>query len=115
LRFGSKVVDLSVFANPTSQEFGGVSVIKAGPVYNTTVFKNKVAENFFANFTNVELNKKKDICWYLDFGYQIDTKEVKRLETGLFKTFSSKWVNGLVCLGYRHENKSVCGYLFVHL
>lgn len=114
-RFGSKFVDVSGFANFTSKEFGGVSVVKANRVYNVTVFKNKVAENLLCNFINVELNKKRDISFYTDFIYQVDTKEIKRLEFGFYKNFSSKLFGGLVCLGYRHENRAICGYLFAFI
>jgi len=47
-------------------------------------------------------------------GYDFPMKKLVRGEWGLLKSFESKWIKGLFGLGYQHESRSVCGYLFVH-
>ncbi len=63
----------------------------------------------------IKISKKHDLSVYSDVGYDFDKKSLVRGEWGIFKSFQSKVMNGLICLGYRNEAKSVVGYLFIYL
>lgn len=83
-----------------------------GRVFSTLVYS---PDQTIADVLVITLSKKQGIKLYSDMGYSFVEKDLVRGEWGLMKTFDSKWIDGLFGLGYRHEAKSVAGYLFVHL
>jgi len=64
---------------------------------------------------NIDLSTSKKIYFYLDSGYNFQTQNFPRLESGLIKGFNGKIISGLLAIGYSYEIHAVKAYLFVHL
>lgn len=91
---------------------GIAASVTRGRVSSTLVYK---PDQTIADMLVIKVSKKHDISIYSDMGYDFQKKDLVRGEWGLFKSFDSKWVDGLFGLGYRNEAKSIAAYLFVHL
>ena len=117
-----KKITLSGWYGESNQRFGTALTLNFDRVYSTLVYKQDqilgekpLKDKTLFNITTIQLNKGKTLALYSDVGYDFVTDKLVRGEWGLLKTFESKWVKGLIGLGYQQEIKSVVGYLFVHL
>lgn len=63
--------------------------------------------------STVVVRLKKNISLFADVGY--GNSVFPRAELGAFKSWSEKWIKGLLSVSYDVKIKSVKGYLFVHL
>jgi len=63
----------------------------------------------------VTLPYTRDFFAYSDIGFNTKKDKMIRGEWGLFKTFSTKNIKGLLGLGYSDEVNSLKGYIFLHL
>jgi len=94
---------------------------KVGKLYQVAVFKQQYnfetssSEQVVGYLGNYELSAKMKLNVYLDAGYNLNTKDIPRLEGGLIKNFSSKHLGGLLALGYSHEIKAIKGYIFIYI
>lgn len=111
-RITYKKVQLSGWHSVCDTTYGAAMTVNLSRVYSTFVWKQ---DQTIADVLVIKLSKKHDISLYSDMGYSFVEKDLVRGEWGLLKSFDSKWVKGLFGLGYRHETKSIAGYLFVHL
>jgi len=91
---------------------GVAASVVHGRLSSTFVYK---PDHTIADVIVFKVSKKHDVSIYSDMGYSFAEKELVRGEWGLLKSFDSQWINGLFGLGYRHEARSIAGYLFVHL
>lgn len=97
----------------TLDSTSGVAVsLTHGRLFSTFVYK---PDQTIADVIVFKVSKKHNVSLYSDMGYSFVEKDLVRGEWGLMKQFDSKWIDGLFGLGYRHETKSIAGYLFVHL
>lgn len=115
LRFSSRVFDVSTYYTVSSGRKGVASVLKLERLYSVFVYENIGESNLVANFSNFNISKKIKLDCYLDFGYEFKSEDVRRLEFGIIKNFSSDLFKGLVALGYQYENRSLNAYLFFHI
>lgn len=109
--FGYRWMKISGWYGADSK-FGSALTLDFSRVYNVTSWRQ---DQVIANFLCIKMGKNKDYCFYSDNGYDLKDNKLVRSETGLLKTFSSKWINGLFGVGYRYETKSINVYSFVHL
>ncbi len=65
--------------------------------------------------TTAVLNLKKEYSLFADIGYGMSGETLPRMELGVFKSFSSRWIKGLISVSYDAKAKSLNGYFFVHL
>jgi len=81
--------------------------------FSTTLVwkKNQTIADLFV----LTLNKKEKISFFSDMGYDINKKDLVRGEWGVLKGFEYQWIKGLFALSYCNDNKSVAGYLFIHI
>lgn len=68
-----------------------------------------------SNTLTLDLGKDRDYCLYSDTGYDLKANKLIRGEWGVLKTFSGKYIKGLIGPGYCYEDRSVHAYLYVHL
>lgn len=111
-RITYKKVQVSAWYSEWNKKFGTALTLDLPRVYNTFVWKQ---DQTIANVLVVHIVPSKGISLYSDNGYNFSTKKLVRSETGAMKTFESKWIKGLFGLGYNYENRSVNGYLFIHI
>lgn len=111
-RITYKKVQVSGWYSEWNKKFGTALTLDLPRVYNTFVWKQ---DQTIANILVVHIIPSKGISLYSDNGYNFQTKKLVRSETGVLKTFESKWIKGLFGLGYNYEHHTVNGYLFVHL
>ncbi|MFZ2151180.1 MAG: hypothetical protein WAZ75_03290 [Candidatus Absconditicoccaceae bacterium] len=111
-RITYKKVQLSAWHSVCDTTTGAALTVDFSRVYSTFVFKQ---DQTIADVLVIKISKKHDLSFYSDMGYSFVKKELVRGEVGVLKGFDSKWVDGLIGLGYQHESKSVAAYLFVHL
>ena len=120
-RFSSEHLELNGYYSVFNKRVGASTVIKADRLYGVVAYENIPAsdllpeKNLLAAFANFTLDKKNKIDVYFDAGYQFQNDKFERLEGGFIKNFSSKWVSGLIAMGYQHESETVNAYLFIHL
>ena len=107
-----KKVQLSAWYSEWNQKFGSALTLDLPKVYNTFVWKQ---DQVVSNLLVIHIASKQGISLYSDNGYDLSTKKLVRSESGAMKTFENNWIKGLFGLGYNYENRSVNGYLFVHL
>jgi hypothetical protein len=107
-----KKVQLSAWYTTCDSTMGTALTLDLDRVYSTFVFKY---DQSISNVLVVKLSKKQDISLYSDMSYDFVKKDLVRGEWGVLKGFDSKWIDGLLGVGYQHESKSVVGYLFIHL
>ena len=111
-RITYKRLQVSGFYSEYNKKFGTALTLDLPRVYNTFVWKQ---DQMLSNILVVHIVPKKGISLYSDNGYDLSAKKLVRSETGVLKTFESKWINGLLGLGYNYEHRTVNGYLFIHL
>jgi hypothetical protein len=68
-----------------------------------------------ADFLCVKISDRQNLSVYSDIGYDLKTERLVRRECGVLKCFDSKWIKGLFGIGYKYEERSIAGYLFVHI
>lgn len=107
-----KNVKLSAWYAEYDQKLGTALTLSFKRVYSTLVWKQ---DQIISDILSINLNKDKSISLYSDTGYDLSKKDIVRGEWGFLKTFDSKYIKGLFGLGYKHETKTVNGYIFVHL
>lgn len=111
-RLTYKKVKLYGWYSTCDSTSGIAATVDFSRVYSTLVYK---PDQTIADILVIKLSKKHDISFYSDMGYSFVEKELVRGEVGILKGFDSKWIDGLIGLGYQHESKAFAGYLFVHL
>lgn len=111
-RLSYKKVQLVGWYSTIDSTSGVAATINVGRVSSTFVYK---PDQTIADVLVIKMSKKQDISFYSDMGYDLQKKDLVRGEWGVLKGFDSKWVDGLIGLGYRNETKSIAAYLFVHL
>lgn len=111
-RLTYKKVQLVGWYSTIDSTSGVAATVDVGRVSSTFVYK---PDQTIADVLVVKISKKHDISLYSDMGYSFVEKDLVRGEWGVLKGFDSKWIDGLLGVGYQHESKSVVGYLFVHL
>ncbi|MCX6798152.1 MAG: hypothetical protein NTX66_03015 [Candidatus Falkowbacteria bacterium] len=103
---------LSAFYDEWNKKYGSVLTFAVWRVSEVVVWQQ---DNIIANLLNLELGPDKDYCVYSDMGWDLDQHKLVRGEWGVLKTFSGKYIKGLIGPGYCYEDRSVHAYLFVHL
>lgn len=111
-RLTYKKVQVSGWYSTLDSTSGVAATVDIGRVFSTFVYK---PDQTIANLLVIKVSKKHDISLYSDMGYSFVDKELVRGEWGMLKGFDSKWIDGLIGLGYQYESKSIAAYLFVHL
>ena len=112
LKVGYKHVQLGVWYSSVDTTAGIAASINWRRLVTTWVYK---PNQTIASMWVIKISKKYDMSLYADMGYDFQKKQLVRGEWGVLKTFDSKWIDGLFGLGYRHEARSIAGYLFIHL
>lgn len=112
LRYSNEQWKVSLYYPEFSKKFG-VALNLTQPRWRSVVVFN--ADQTIGNYTSVKINQQQDIDVYLDLIKDLAEQKVTKLELGLLKTFSSNWLKTTVGLAYNYDNRSVLGYLFVHI
>lgn len=101
----------------SDKKFGSALTLAFSRVYNVSTWRqSQVVANFFC----LKLGEHKDYQIISDNGYDLKNHKLVRSETGFLKTFESPnilnkfCISGLFGITYKHETKSVNGYLFLH-
>ena len=84
----------------SNQKVGSAITMNLSRVYNVTSWRQ---DEVIANILCIKLGKDKDYVVYSDNGYDLNTKQIVRAETGFLKNFSSSYIKGLFGLGYKYE------------
>jgi hypothetical protein len=120
-RITYKGIQLSGWYAEWSKEIGSALTVSQGPVYTVLVYKQDesvpgVTQQTVANIFTLTLSKKIELSFYNDLGFKLHQDHpLDRGETGLLKGFSSKYLNGLIGLGYDYHKRWIVGYLYIHL
>jgi hypothetical protein len=110
-RITYKKIQLSGWYSQCDTSYGAAMTVDFKKVYSTLVWK----EGVIADVLTITLDKKYAIYVYSDIGYDVVNKDLLRCELGVYKSFDSQWIDGLVSLGWDQQKKSLQGYLFIHL
>lgn len=107
---GSKSLVTAIYYQSENDVIGFVNTIKTKKIYSLLVYQHckRIANTFVYSFG-------RSISLYNDYGYNISTNNLERLETGLFKSFDARIVSGLVSISFNAKTNSINTYLFVHL
>lgn len=114
VRYSSKQWKLSLWYPEFTKKFGAALSFETDGFYDIAAFSNKQT---VGNLMSLKISKQQDIDLYFDFGQNLATKKLVKLELGLLKNFSSPslMLKGLIGLAYDHCNRAIVGYLFVHI
>lgn len=107
-----KKFQLTGWYSTLDSTLGVAATVDIGRVFSTLVYRH---DQTIADVLVITLSKKQGIKLYSDMGYSFVEKDLVRGEWGVLKGFDSKWIDGLIGLGYQYESKSIAAYLFVHL
>ena len=105
-----KPITISAYYQAGVKIAGMVTQLQTKKIYSILVYQHSL---LMSNTTVVPLQNK--ISLYNDLGYSFQSQQIVRLESGVFKSFTTKIVKGMVSLsydGYRHTANT---YIFVHL
>jgi len=107
-----KKLVLSGYYEEYSKKWGSVFTLSAGRWNSTLVWRQ---DDRIGNTITFDAGKNKDYCLYSDIGWSFDQNKLLRGEWGVLKTFSGKYIKGLIGPGYCYEDRSIHGYLWIHL
>lgn len=117
-QFANQYLCLTAYYSEFARAFGSVMTLKTDRLSNKISFNPKkdiYSGKVIADCFCADLIRKHGIDFFFDVGYGLKEKKMIKAETGIFKKFSENLLKGLFGIGYCYEQKTINGYLFIHI
>ena len=107
-----KTFQLSGWYSECSQKLGSAFTADFWRIHTNFVY---IQDQLFANNSTIILSKREEVSFYNDIIYDIFAKKLSWCEVGVFKSFNSKFCQGLLGMGYVNENNSITAHFLLSL
>lgn len=104
-------IQLSGYYQTATNVTCGAITYSGKSLFNTAFVKTDA----IGDFSSLLISRKRSVYLFTDFGYDRKTSTIVRWGSGFSKTFSMKYVKGILALAYTYENNGASLYTLISL